>query len=198
MRLISAFIFILFFVSGCSSEKPSYKQLVKSQRAFKDIQFKGDDSPLPEGLRLNFKGLKYFSPKPSFNVKAEVEWDFDVNEIQLYKNPIEGSKHYPVAKLSFVLDNKTFVLTGFSNELDVPKVLFIPFYDETSGGETYGGGRYVDVLVEDTNVVVIDFNKAYNPYCVYNHNYTCAVPPFANDLKTKILAGEKLPFIDEH
>jgi uncharacterized protein len=71
------------------------------------------------------------------------------------------------------------------------KHLFIPFNDETNGNETYGGGRFLDVYENGEDVLLIDFNKAYNPYCAYNHKYSCPIPPEANNLKIKIKAGEK-------
>ena len=75
---------------------------------------------------------------------------------------------------------------------------FVPFYDLTTGIETYGGGRFLDVDVKNNQQIVLDFNTAYNPYCVYNPNYICPVPPVNNTLKVKVLAGEKLPIIDNH
>ncbi|MEJ8843805.1 DUF1684 domain-containing protein [Lacibacter sp. H375] len=70
--------------------------------------------------------------------------------------------------------------------------LFIPFTDFTSGRETYGGGRYIDLNISDisNNTYVIDFNKAYNPYCAYTTGYNCPIPPKENDLAVAIKAGE--------
>ena len=71
--------------------------------------------------------------------------------------------------------------------------LFIPFTDLTSGRETYGGGRYIDLYISDiiNNTYVIDFNKAYNPYCAYNNSFSCPLPPKENLLQVAIRAGEK-------
>lgn len=72
--------------------------------------------------------------------------------------------------------------------------LFLPFTDLTSGEETYEAGRYIDLTFNDVtgNEVVIDFNKAYNPYCAYvNGKYNCPIPPKENNLNVAILAGEK-------
>jgi uncharacterized protein len=73
--------------------------------------------------------------------------------------------------------------------------LFLPFTDLTSGEETYDAGRYIDLVIGDItdNKIVIDFNKAYNPYCAYvSGKYNCPIPPKENDLPVTIPAGEKL------
>ena len=72
------------------------------------------------------------------------------------------------------------------------ELLFIPFTDLTSGRETYGGGRYIDLNIDDiiNNAYMIDFIKAYNPYCAYTTGYNCPIPPIENDLSVAIKAGE--------
>ena len=73
--------------------------------------------------------------------------------------------------------------------------LFIPFTDATSGEETYESGRYIDLEIKDINndKVLIDFNKAYNPYCAYvTGKYNCPIPPAENRLTVAIRAGEKV------
>ena len=73
--------------------------------------------------------------------------------------------------------------------------LFLPFTDLTSGEVTYDAGRYIDLVIGDIidNKVVIDFNKAYNPYCAYvSARYNCPIPPRENELPVAILAGEKI------
>jgi uncharacterized protein (DUF1684 family) len=69
--------------------------------------------------------------------------------------------------------------------------LFVPFKDKTSGITSYEGGRYIDIDIPTTDEVVLDFNKAYNPYCAYNSKYSCPIPPAVNSLAIEILAGEK-------
>ena len=71
--------------------------------------------------------------------------------------------------------------------------LFIPFMDATTGEETYESGRYFDFSINDIkeNMLLVDFNKAYNPYCAYTAGYNCPVPPKENRINVAILAGEK-------
>ena len=71
--------------------------------------------------------------------------------------------------------------------------LFIPFGDATSGFTSYGGGRYLDLVFSDIKdgKIILDFNKAYNPYCAYVTGYNCPIPPKENLLNIAIKAGEK-------
>ena len=72
--------------------------------------------------------------------------------------------------------------------------LFLPFTDETNGHETYEGGRYIDLRLEDihNHSVAIDFNKSYNPYCAYvTGRFSCPIPPKENQLNVAVKAGEK-------
>jgi hypothetical protein len=70
--------------------------------------------------------------------------------------------------------------------------LFIPFRDSTSGKETYGAGRYLDLDENTSGIYELDFNRAYNPYCAYGEGYSCPIPPEENRLAIPIRAGEKI------
>ena len=69
--------------------------------------------------------------------------------------------------------------------------LFLPFTDLTSGDGSYGGGRFLDTTIPKGDTIVLDFNKAYNPYCAYNSAYSCPIPPKENDLLVRVEAGVK-------
>ncbi len=99
-------------------------------------------------------------------------------------------------KLLFTIHDTALQLTVYQSKLQTPLTkdyLFIPFADVTSGDETYGSGRYIDLLITDikNNTALIDFNKAYNPYCVYSDGYNCPIPPRENLLPVAVKAGEK-------
>lgn len=72
--------------------------------------------------------------------------------------------------------------------------LFLPFKDETNGDDTYGGGRYINLMVTDIvdDKIIIDFNKAYNPWCAFSDGFNCPIPPKANHLPVAVKAGEKM------
>jgi uncharacterized protein (DUF1684 family) len=99
-------------------------------------------------------------------------------------------------KIIFTLHDTAYHLNVYRSVSSQPQYkdyLFIPFTDLTSGDETYGSGRYIDILTTDiySNSVEIDFNKAYNPYCAYTTGYNCPIPPRQNYLPVAITAGEK-------
>ena len=93
----------------------------------------------------------------------------------------------------------TFKIKGYEYRLkiyqsktslsDNQETLFLPFLDKTNGFESYVGGRYLDLKIPKSDTVLIDFNKAYNPYCVYNENFSCPIVPRDNFLPIKIRAG---------
>jgi uncharacterized protein len=111
----------------------------------------------------------------------------------------KNKKEYRVyGTVSFLLNDTLLKLNIYQSKQliaqpEYANYLFIPFTDKTSGIDTYGGGRYIDLVMEDIkgNNYVIDFNKAYNPYCAYTAGYNCPIPPKENDLPIAVLAGEK-------
>ena len=93
----------------------------------------------------------------------------------------------------------TFQLNGETMRLEPVQMgneLFFMFRDRTSGKETYGAGRYLDSELPKKGKVLLDFNKAYNPYCALNPNSSCPIPPKQNTLLTRVEAGEK--YRDDH
>jgi uncharacterized protein (DUF1684 family) len=118
-----------------------------------------------------------------------------------FEMPTSGTKAKTARKygrLSFVLHDTTMHLVVFQLQMLLAKAetrdyLFVGFTDVTSAVDTYGAGRYIDVMIGDIRRgrMVLDFNKAYNPNCAYATGYNCPIPPRENDLPVAILAGEK-------
>ena len=93
--------------------------------------------------------------------------------------------------LFFELNNRQYVLPVYREVGAEDDYVFLPFTDLTNGDLTYGGGRYLDFTFPLKETVLIDFNKAYNPYCAYNPKYSCPLVPSVNHLDIAIIAGEK-------
>jgi uncharacterized protein len=189
--------------AACSSgpgpiDDRSYQQQVMADRAAKDAAFRTDadgNSPIPVAERATFPGLAYYPVDPAYRVPASLTEDRSgppvVIELQTTKS--ERQPMRKVGTLGFTIAGVTYTLTAFADEGDLEmNQLFVPFRDLTSGTETYAGGRYLSLTRTATGLYDLDFNRAYQPYCVYNHDYECPVPPRENRLPVAIRAGEKL------
>jgi hypothetical protein len=95
-----------------------------------------------------------------------------------------------IGRLLFNLKGTPLQLTAFLE--DGSRRLFVPFSDLTSGTETYQAGRYMNLDPTPTGIYIVDFNIAYHPYCYYNADYDCPLPPAENRLRLPVRAGERL------
>jgi uncharacterized protein (DUF1684 family) len=174
----------------------SHDREVLTWRADKDTMFKSNpDSPLLPEDRAGFTGLPYFPINSLYRMPARLDEDrSNSTVIELSTSAAEKRRMQRVGTLRFAFNGKPLTLTAFADEgTTVITRLFVPFGDLTSGETTYGGGRYLDLDRTPTGLYDLDFNRAYHPYCVYNINYVCPVPPRENRLDIAILSGEKLP-----
>ena len=150
-----------------------------------------EDSPF-RAQNIAFKPLQYFDIAPEFRVKARLA-PFERPErveMRLTNGKKEAYLKWGLAK--FELNNEPLALTLYKPlSEDSEFTFFLPFKDATSGEASYGGGRYMDLDPETETTIWLDFNKAYNPYCVYSPSYVCPLPPPENKLAVAILAGEK-------
>ena len=175
----------------------TYSAVINAERKQKDIEMRTDEkSPIPENEKATFKKLNYYKPNTSYRKEAAFD-RFDQATHFLMKTTTDRLPEYSLyGVVTFEHEGKDYTLNVYQNiELvkkpGYDKHLFIPFNDETNGKETYGGGRFLDVTETGESTLIIDFNNAYNPYCAYNHKYSCPIPPEENNLKIKIKAGEK-------
>jgi uncharacterized protein (DUF1684 family) len=151
-------------------------------------------SPLPAEMRgESFPGLSYYDPDPSYRFVLPL-YDHDTKEEVTVETTADGEQTYlRWGEFRFEVDGEEYTLQAYRPDRTADR-LWVPFRDDTSGEETYGAGRYLD-LEPDTHEVdgewVLDFNQAYNPTCAYNHAYECPMIPTENWLDVRIEAGEK-------
>ncbi len=177
-------------------EDGSHDQDILAWRASKDAMFKsGADSPLLPADKAAFTGLPYYSIDPAYQMPAVLKENRSPRLIiELPTSTTELRRMQRVGTLTFTLKGTTLSLTAFADEdARVITRLFVPFGDLTSGTETYKGGRYLELDRTSTTLYDLDFNRAYHPFCVFNVNYVCPVPPSENRLAVAIQAGERLP-----
>ena len=164
----------------------------KLNREFKNPE----TSPLPDRYRKDFKGLDFFHPDTNYIVTARFERTPDAKPFMMPTNTDRKTEEVVFGIAHFELNGKKHQLEVYRtldliDEEGFEDYLFLPFMDETNGSETYGGGRYIDLRIPEGDTLVIDFNKAYNPYCVYNKKYSCPLVPRQNYLRTSVRAGVK-------
>ena len=145
----------------------------------------------PDLLRKRFHGFEVFPEDARFRVEARV-LPADGDTLALGTTRGRTKRYVRAAKLAFEVDGKKCELLGFRSPGDAGGALFVPFRDATSGKQSYGVARYLDVEVGGS-VAVMDFNQATNPWCAYSPWYNCVLPPEENTLPVAILAGEKTP-----
>lgn len=195
---ILAYFFIETFQTAPTAEEPivleqiaeeEYAAQIKEQRDEKEIFFRtSPESPIEN--KATFGGLTYFAPDQSFRVLASLT-PFDGEEKELKIAYTDGTED-TYERLYYA----DFTVKGIPQRLLLLKnegTISVLFRDETSGSQTYGGGRYIDIALEEVrgNTLIIDFNKSYNPYCAYSPGYACPLPPAENTMTVAIEAGEK-------
>ena len=168
---------------------------IERQRARKD-EFYADHhhSPIPPDHRDGFDGLDYFPPDPSLRFVLSLE-EHEVKESITVETSTEGQREYlRWGEFRFELAGEERTLQAYKAEPDEDR-LWVPFRDATSGEETYGAGRYLDLEGDEHRTAdgewVLDFNAAYNPYCAYSDRYECPLIPMENWLDAPVEAGER-------
>jgi hypothetical protein len=162
-------------------------------RADKDAFFRGDPrSPLPPERRASFEGLTYFPADDALVIRGPLETEgVDREERIVMQTTTGGEQVYRRAGIvRFEVEGEPARLTLFAS--DDAHDLFLPFRDATSGKESYGAGRYLEVEPPAPDgAVVVDLNHAYNPFCAYSPEWSCPIPPGENWLAVPIRAGER-------
>jgi hypothetical protein len=202
MKLIKMKQIILIFLLGSMID--AYAQSSDKIRNIEEFQvqinadFKNpEESPLSTKDLKNFEGLEFFDIDTSFILTA-----------QFVRTPAEAPFAMPTTtdrkpvyvkygEVYFQLKTKTIKLNIYQNQELIKKpeyvdYLFLPFTDKTNGKTTYSGGRYLDIRIPEGDSIILNFNKAYNPYCAYNGKYSCPIPPSENNLPVSIPAGVKV------
>jgi uncharacterized protein (DUF1684 family) len=180
-----------------NTQAQTYTDSILQYQSKLDSEFKSkEESPLEPKDRRKFKTLDYFAIDSTYRVTAAFTRAENTTPFKM-KTSTDRLPEYGVdGTLTFDLKGKTHVLEVYQNvrlsaQEKYKNYLFLPFTDETSGAESYGGGRYLDLEIPSGTTLVLDFNKAYNPYCAYSHRYSCPIPPAQNHINVAVKAGVK-------
>lgn len=150
-------------------------------------------TPLPLESLDKFEGLNYYFPKAELRFQTAFIAEAGTDTVSLTKRKGQMVPYIRRGKLAFNHEGQVHHLEVFGPaESSHGDYLWLPFFDATSGTETYGGGRYLDVEIDDAGMVDLDFNYAYNPLCDYNaEKFNCTLPPASNKLSFAVEAGEQ-------
>lgn len=203
---LSAFMLTMFFVVPDASAQrgsPEYLAEIKRYQDELNASYRNpEESPLePEDL-ASFPGLPFFPVNEKYRVEARFVRTPGSKPFKMATSTGRLPIYEKYGEAHFELDGKQVVIPIYQNhELreteEYKNYLFLPFKDLTNGKSSYGGGRYVELSIPQGNTIVIDFNKAYNPYCAYSARYSCPIPPKENRIPLAIPAGVQAP-VYEH
>lgn len=191
-------VVLCFLLFSCSSKQNrEYVISITTERSDKNQQFATNEAPLTEEQHQNFTGLKYYPINFDFKLIGELIPNPRPQTVVLEQGDTM-TQMIKYGQVQFSIDEQPMKLTVFKPVpdplLESEDYMFVPFFDATSGSETYEGGRYVYPEIDESGNLVLDFNQASNPYCAYNHKYNCVVPPAENTIAIEIKAGEKVFF----
>jgi len=196
MKNCIPFLLVLLVNFCFGQNKFNPKEAEKFQKKINSEYADAKTSPLMEADLKTFKTLDFFPVNAKYFVVAKFEKAENEKVFEMKTTGTRTPKYIKYGTLSFTIDGVPLKLNVYRNiELSKTKEykdhLFLPFSDLTSGKESYIGGRYIDLTVPKGNTIAVDFNQAYNPYCAYNHKYSCPIVPLENDLNVEIKAGVK-------
>jgi uncharacterized protein len=163
-------------------------QTIAHYRANKDEYLRtSPNSPIPYEYQGAFEGLPYFDWNPDLVMEAQAQ-EADGAKVSVATSDGSARVYQRAATVTVQIAGHQQTLALYDTG---HPTLFLPFRDATSGRETYGGGRYLDIEPNGGGLITIDFNLAYSPYCAYSDGYSCALPPAENWMTVPIAAGEK-------
>ena len=193
---VGAGLILGLLTSFVASDK-TYIKSIKKHRKERRREFRDPRrSPLREGAK-QFKRLVYYEISPEYRVEARLEETPEAIPFKIPTSDTNVTKDYvSFGKLHFTLGGRAHQLIVYkslalSRLPQYRSYLFLPFRDETTGRESYGGGRYLDLQIPEGKHIQIDFNLAYNPNCAYSEGWACPIPPAENTLDVPVKAGEK-------
>jgi len=186
----------LFVISFSYSQECSEAASKETQKKLNAEYADPKTSPLTKEDIKTFKSLEFYPIDMKYCVTAKFKRTPNEKPFYMATTKDRKSLYKKYGELNFTIDGKLLKLDIFQNQ-DLLKqdeykdYLFLPFTDNTNGEGSYAGGRYIDMTLPKGDSIQVDFNAAYNPYCNYNHDYSCPIPPSQNYLDINIKAGVK-------
>jgi uncharacterized protein len=166
------------------------RALVRSRQR-KDEAFARDPhSPVAHSSYGPFSGLKYFEPDPNLRLETKLHRLDKAESVIVTTSKGTRQLFNRIGYFDLSVAGQPVKLFAYQSAEREDPSIFVPFRDATSGKESYGAARYLDLEVAHDDIYAVDFNLAYNPYCAYSDDYVCPIPPAENWLRVPIRAGE--------
>jgi uncharacterized protein (DUF1684 family) len=185
---------IMLLLINCGQDNKIDEEAIKFQNKLNEEFSNKDESPLTEEDLASFTKLDFFPIDSDYRVTAKLIFHKDSKPFKMATTTDRLPVYSLYATASFTLKGKAYQLEIYQNEkltltTEYEDYLFLPFTDNTNGETSYGGGRYIDLHIPESDEIIIDFNQAYNPYCAYNKKYSCPIPTKTNHLDLDVRAG---------
>ena len=195
MKKYILIVTILFFALSSAQDKT----IQTSEEFQADLNKKYADSissPLKKEDLKTFKNLNFFNIDSKYIVEAKLVRTKKEKVFKMKTSTDRLPEYKKYGKLYFKVNGKDLKLNVYQNidlikKKEYENYLFLPFTDLTCGNDSYTAGRYIDLRIPKSGTIIIDYNKAYNPYCAYNYKYSCPIVPAENNLEIEIKAGVK-------
>lgn len=195
---MKCFLFLSVLIVSCSSTNLA-KQIkdIEAYQAAQNKEFSNKETTILTSEDFeHFTALDFYPINLKFSVTANFVRTPDEKPFLMPTTTDRLPEYVKYGEAHFTIDGKELKLelyqsTKHYEEEGYEDYLFLPFTDLTSGDGSYGGGRFMDARIPKGDKMILDFNKAYNPYCAYNSRYSCPIPPQVNDLLVRIEAGVK-------
>lgn len=194
--LFTSALLLMCFFSFAQTDKEIIQEIKSYQTSENEKFSTAETTILTVKDFKNFEALEFYPINLKYRVEArfirtpnEEPFLMPTTTDRLPEYVKYGEAHFEIEgkdlKLNLYKSTEPYDEPGYED------YLFLPFTDLTSGDGSYGGGRFLDARIPDGETIVLDFNKAYNPYCAYNSRYSCPIPPKENDLLVRVEAGVK-------
>jgi uncharacterized protein (DUF1684 family) len=203
--LWGAVVFLVLLFSGCTSKEPVGRQYLAETiryRSMVDSVFRYDpQSPFRQDTSVQYHGLNWYPPDSEFYFRSKLHRYANPEHVSIFGTKGEERKMIRYGYFLIDFQGKQYVMNIYKtlqpdqvHPVQNSEPLSVWFTDETTGNETYGVGRYIDVGEEQPDpdfIYTINCNNAYNPYCAYSARYSCAIPRKEDHLPFPVHAGEK-------
>ena len=199
LTFLSIIAALIVGFSGCGKNEYIHLSNLNNHyaelRKVKDKYFKEDpDSPLLDEDKGSFSELNYYEPDLKYKFTGQIQKYEKQEVVEMLTSTSDLRNFHKYGYFSFEIDGNEYSVQLYKEVDENPSgesYYFVPFKDLTNETDTYAAGRYLDIPSSESDIITIDFNEAYNPYCTYSPFYSCPLPPIENHLKVAIKAGEK-------